>query len=193
MTPEKKEMDDATMLELAAVAVGLRGYYNSITNTFYREDAQDGERKWWDPRSSKEDSLDLLTSLGLSLMLDKVNGSTAGIVAKGKLVLACAAGADSIADEVVRRTITLAAARLQQTKDGDARTVSMTTEELMSRVERRRAEGSTQHDLYKDGDPDAPDSIKDRNGEVVLGLCKACGRGEIELSEPCAPRQGKED
>lgn len=41
------------------------------------------------------------------------------------------------------------------------------------------------HDLYKTGDLDAPDSIKDRNGEVALGMCKACGRGEIELVEPC--------
>jgi hypothetical protein len=40
------------------------------------------------------------------------------------------------------------------------------------------------HDLYKTGD-DAPDEIKDRNGEVVLGLCKRCGRAEIELSEYC--------
>ena len=44
------------------------------------------------------------------------------------------------------------------------------------------------HDLYKDGDADAPDSIKDRNGQVVLGLCRKCGRAESELSEPCSPR-----
>lgn len=41
------------------------------------------------------------------------------------------------------------------------------------------------HDLYKTGDPDAPDVIKDRNGEVVLGLCRMCGKAEVELSEPC--------
>lgn len=41
------------------------------------------------------------------------------------------------------------------------------------------------HELYKTGDKDAPDPIKDRNGEVVLGLCRRCGKGEIELSEPC--------
>lgn len=41
------------------------------------------------------------------------------------------------------------------------------------------------HDLYKTGDTEAPEVIKDGNGEVVLGLCKKCGRGEIELSEPC--------
>lgn len=41
------------------------------------------------------------------------------------------------------------------------------------------------HDLYKTGDPDAPDVVKDRNGEVVLGMCRTCGKAEIELSEPC--------
>jgi hypothetical protein len=48
------------------------------------------------------------------------------------------------------------------------------------------------HELYETGDPEAPDIIKDRNGEVVLGLCKSCGRGEIELSEPCTPRVKQE-
>jgi len=37
------------------------------------------------------------------------------------------------------------------------------------------------HDLYKTEDGDAPESIKDRNGEVVLALCKKCGRTESQL------------
>lgn len=37
------------------------------------------------------------------------------------------------------------------------------------------------HILYKTGDADAPNSIKDRNGEVVLDLCRLCGRAETEL------------
>lgn len=41
------------------------------------------------------------------------------------------------------------------------------------------------HVLYKTGDADAPDAIKDRNGEVVLANCRLCGRGEAQLSEPC--------
>lgn len=41
------------------------------------------------------------------------------------------------------------------------------------------------HDCYVTGDESAPDVIKDENGEVVLDLCKKCGRGEIELDEPC--------
>lgn len=45
------------------------------------------------------------------------------------------------------------------------------------------------HDLYKDGDAGLPSSILDANGQVVLGLCKRCGRGEVELSEPCVPRR----
>jgi hypothetical protein len=41
------------------------------------------------------------------------------------------------------------------------------------------------HDLYKTGDPGVPDSITDGYGEVVLGLCRRCGRAEVELDEPC--------
>jgi hypothetical protein len=37
------------------------------------------------------------------------------------------------------------------------------------------------HDLYKTGDADAPAAILDRNGEVVLSLCRNCKRGEIDL------------
>lgn len=45
--------------------------------------------------------------------------------------------------------------------------------------------GGITHELYEDGDAKAPECIKDRNGEVVLGLCKKCGKGEAELVEPC--------
>ncbi len=41
------------------------------------------------------------------------------------------------------------------------------------------------HDLYANSDTDKPKSILDSNGEVVLGLCKRCGRAESELDEPC--------
>lgn len=37
------------------------------------------------------------------------------------------------------------------------------------------------HDFYKTGDADAPTAIKDRNGEVVLQMCRTCHRAEIEL------------
>lgn len=48
-----------------------------------------------------------------------------------------------------------------------------------------------EHVLYKTSDfdekfrinPEYTDPILDRNGEVVLALCKICGRGEIELVE----------
>lgn len=45
------------------------------------------------------------------------------------------------------------------------------------------------HDIFKDGDAGIPDCVKDRNGQVVLGLCKRCGRAECELDEPCGPRE----
>jgi len=41
------------------------------------------------------------------------------------------------------------------------------------------------HVLFSDNDKDRPDSICDRNGQVVLGLCKVCNRGEAELAGPC--------
>jgi hypothetical protein len=37
------------------------------------------------------------------------------------------------------------------------------------------------HMIYTTAHPDAPDSIKDRNGEVCLALCVLCNRAEIEL------------
>jgi len=46
--------------------------------------------------------------------------------------------------------------------------------------------GRIEHDLYKTGEA-APDEILDRNGEVVLTLCKKCGLGESELIQPCTP------
>ena len=49
------------------------------------------------------------------------------------------------------------------------------------------------HILYETGDKDAPDVIKDRNGEVVLGLCRLCGKAEIELSEPCVGVAAREE
>ncbi len=41
------------------------------------------------------------------------------------------------------------------------------------------------HNLFKTGDKSAPESIKDRNGDIVLALCKDCGKGEIELQGKC--------
>jgi hypothetical protein len=42
-----------------------------------------------------------------------------------------------------------------------------------------------EHELYTDADKDRPDVICDRNGQVVLSLCKRCGRAEAELDGPC--------
>lgn len=44
------------------------------------------------------------------------------------------------------------------------------------------------HDLFKTGDSDAPEQVKDRNGEVVLAMCRKCGKAEAEL-----PTQGAEE
>lgn len=54
---------------------------------------------------------------------------------------------------------------------------------------RRFKKNSPTHVLFETTDADAPDVIKDRNGEVVLSLCRICNRGEIELEEPCTGSQ----
>lgn len=46
------------------------------------------------------------------------------------------------------------------------------------------------HLLYTSLDPDRPSQICDMNGDVVLGQCKLCGRGERELEEPCPSSAG---
>lgn len=43
----------------------------------------------------------------------------------------------------------------------------------------------TTHTLFKTGDADAPDAILDRNGEVVLALCRVCGGAEGSLPIEC--------
>jgi hypothetical protein len=45
------------------------------------------------------------------------------------------------------------------------------------------------HMLYEQGDSDAPEIIKDANGDIVLSLCKRCGKGESELEGPCKPAE----
>lgn len=39
------------------------------------------------------------------------------------------------------------------------------------------------HVIFKTGDEDAPRQILDHNGDVVLALCRNCGRGEVELDD----------
>lgn len=42
------------------------------------------------------------------------------------------------------------------------------------------------HELYINSDPDAPERIKDRNGEIALHQCRVCGAAEIELEVHCS-------
>lgn len=44
------------------------------------------------------------------------------------------------------------------------------------------------HVFYKTGDHDAPRTIMDRNSDVVLQLCRFCGRAEVELTDPVCSR-----
>ena len=43
----------------------------------------------------------------------------------------------------------------------------------------------TSHTLYVNGDTNIPSTLLDRNGDVVLDMCKVCGKAESELSENC--------
>lgn len=53
------------------------------------------------------------------------------------------------------------------------------------------------HDIIETGDPEAQlnkamgrwPAICDSNGEVVLAQCRKCGRGEVQLEEPCVSLQ----
>lgn len=47
----------------------------------------------------------------------------------------------------------------------------------------------SKHILYATGDPDAPDAIKDSNGEVALALCRVCGGAEASLPRDCPQRK----
>lgn len=64
-----------------------------------------------------------------------------------------------------------------------------------SEIEQLRAENRdllmrnhVSHELFQTGDIGCPEQALDRNGEVVLGVCKNCGRVESELAEPCDNR-----
>ena len=39
------------------------------------------------------------------------------------------------------------------------------------------------HALWNENDPDCPETLKDSNGDVVLGMCKVCSKGEGELPD----------
>lgn len=44
------------------------------------------------------------------------------------------------------------------------------------------------HVLYTNNDKDRPEQICDINGQVVLSLCKLCGKGESQLIDICIPK-----
>lgn len=88
------------------------------------------------------------------------------------LALAHAAGLDADAEE-----------------DKEVRRVkSMPLEHFAKRNAEKNAAGFNvlePHVLYRTSDPDRPDQICDANGEVVLALCRVCGKCEAELEATC--------
>lgn len=57
------------------------------------------------------------------------------------------------------------------------------------RAKRAEENAPPKHDLYQTGDEGAPEAILDSNGYVALGLCRRCGRAEVELNEPCEVKE----
>lgn len=49
----------------------------------------------------------------------------------------------------------------------------------------------SKHLFFEKDDTNVPKAILDSNGDVVLGLCKACGQGEGDLEDTC-PMHGVE-
>ena len=41
------------------------------------------------------------------------------------------------------------------------------------------------HQLWAKGEPGLPEAVTDRNGDVVLGMCRVCGQAEAELEDAC--------
>ena len=64
------------------------------------------------------------------------------------------------------------------------------------RMEFPKEEAPHGHVLFKDGDSDIPNAIKDRNGQVALSMCRYCGAAESELEDDCCippkPRTNRE-
>lgn len=71
--------------------------------------------------------------------------------------------------------------------DGLPETSEWLSADILAAGFRRKAPDGA-HVLYKREDKDAPEQIKDRNGDIVLDMCRICGRAESELTEPCGPR-----
>ncbi len=42
-----------------------------------------------------------------------------------------------------------------------------------------------EHVFFNKGDKNAPESIKDRNGDIALHYCKICRQAEGELEKEC--------
>lgn len=54
---------------------------------------------------------------------------------------------------------------------------------LEALTQRPAAQEPCQHVLYETTDADRPTEICDRNGEVVLAMCKLCRKAEVELED----------
>lgn len=65
--------------------------------------------------------------------------------------------------------------------------------ERLNQIIEEISAGNIPHDYYLAGDVDCPESILDRNGEVALSSCRACGQGEGDLEEFCPSKTMTEE
>lgn len=59
----------------------------------------------------------------------------------------------------------------------------------VAKIETRGRVDNPPHDLFKTDDINCPKQICDSNGEVVLALCKRCGKAEAQLEAYCTQSQ----
>ncbi len=87
-------------------------------------------------------------------------------------------------DELARR---IAAATLSKTEctNSDKFNCKYCGETAGCTAMNSTADATPAHDLYTDADKDRPQVICDSNGQVALSMCKRCGKGESQLTEPC--------
>lgn len=63
---------------------------------------------------------------------------------------------------------------------------SPTLEAFADRIDAAiRGRAMAEHQLWAKGDPGLPTVLTDRNGDVVLGMCRVCGQAEAELEDTC--------
>lgn len=147
-------------------------------------EAQASSRMWMNLKLKAEAALQMSNELVFS----QLEGLTYASIARQELVVRA-----DIA-EARLKAVTDAANNLLNNSINhymnaeDMYCLEMAMESQVMPAEQTTAPATPAHILYKDGDADAPDCVKDDNGDIVLDKCRVCQRCEVELDEPCTPK-----